>query len=325
MVHLLLETVIVGHGVSPRADVLGCNHRRLGLGGLALLAALLGSLLLLHLLVAHGGEAGGDLADLLAVQVLNKLLREVLHEDRVLRLLCVLGEEAGEGLVEFPPLSRVGGLEELHAGKVDGGRGVVGLLDGDGLGSATLVGDADVAEHVLCVGKVTSLLLFTQTRTLLGLGLLLVAALHVLLLLPAHGRQALLFYALAFALVVCLGLGLSLCLRLSGLLLLLALDLAVFGGIPRVENIGIILLVVELATAGGNNRGRGRRGALRVLVIPSSGRHDCGYVCVGVLVLVKCKIGRTESQGGVRFVLLCAAREGKGEVFIRNVCGIAGA
>jgi hypothetical protein len=26
MVHLLLETVIVGHGVSPRADVLGCNH-----------------------------------------------------------------------------------------------------------------------------------------------------------------------------------------------------------------------------------------------------------------------------------------------------------
>jgi hypothetical protein len=25
-IHLLLETVIVGHGVSPRADVLGCNH-----------------------------------------------------------------------------------------------------------------------------------------------------------------------------------------------------------------------------------------------------------------------------------------------------------
>ena len=67
----------------------------------------------------------------------------------------------------------------------------------------------------------------------------------------------------------------------------------------RLRKHRIILLVVELATAGGNNRGRGRRGALRVLVVPSSGRHDCGYVFVEVLVLVKCKIGRTESQGGV--------------------------
>ena len=227
-----------------------------------------------------------------------------------------MGEEAGEGLVELPPLGRVGGLEELHAGKVDGGRGVIALLNGDGLGCATLVGDADVAEHVLCVGKITELLLLTQTRTLLGLGLLVVAVLHVLLLLSAHGRQALLFYALALALVVCLGLSLSLGLGLSSLLLLLALDLTVLGGIPRVEDISIILFVVELAAAGGNNRGRGRRGALRVLVIPSSGRHDCGYVCVEVLVLAKCKIGRTESQGGVRIVLLFAERDGKGEVFI---------
>lgn len=213
------------------------NQGRLGLGSLGLLAALVGSLLLPHLLVAQGSDSTGELLDLLAGHLFGKGLGEVLEEEAVLGALGVGRKDGTQNCAEVVELSLGLGLEKGQLGNVDSVGRVAGVDDdssSSGLGPAGA--DSDVSKHVGGVGEIGLLLGASKSLTLLGLGLL--DHLNV-------GGVGLLLGSVGLVLSNTLALGLlcggggfsSLGLGLGSLALLLALYLGVFGGIPRIEDL----------------------------------------------------------------------------------------
>lgn len=244
--HLLSEVILVRARVRHAARPPNAGERRLGLGGLALLAALLGRLLLLHLLVAERRQGAGNLLDLVAGQLLGELLAELLEEKAVVRLLGAAGEDGNQGGAELLELRLGRGVEEGDGGEVDGAVGVAGVEEHgvpgrDGLALA----DADAAKEVLGVRQIGLLLKRAEAVPLLRLGLLVAG---VVILGELAGPLGLsLGYALGLGLLVGGGLGVGLCLGLGGLLCLFALDFRVFGGIPGFENLDVKKTMVSSA------------------------------------------------------------------------------
>jgi hypothetical protein len=223
--NLLAKVVlVVGRGVGPGADVARGVQAGLCLCGLCLLASLLRGLLLLHLLVAERRQTAGNLLDLVAGQVPGDALDKLLQEQRVLALLGVVGEQRRQRLAQLGELVLGLGVEDVQRAEVDRLGGVALVGDGNGLG---LLAEANVAKELLGLGTGAVKFLLLEPGAALSLSLLLV---H---LAAAQRCLPVLLDALCLALVVrlCLGLGLGLC--LLGLLRLLALDLRVLCGVPR--------------------------------------------------------------------------------------------
>lgn len=270
---IISEVAIVVIMASVRDVSTASNQGRLGLGSLGLLAALVGSLLLPHLLVSQGSDSTGELLDLLAGHLFGKGLGEVLEEEAVLGALCVGRKDGTQNCAEVVELSLGLGLEKGQLGNVDSVGRVAGVDDdssSSGLGPAGA--DSDVSKHVGGVGEIGLLLGTSKSLTLLGLGLL--DHLNV-------GGVGLLLGSVGLVLSNTLALGLlcggggfsSLGLGLGSLALLLALYLGVFGGIPRIEDIAIVFLIVKLAagSSGTGNLGRARGAAIvAVLVVYAS-------------------------------------------------------
>lgn len=101
-------------------QVVGCcavhDNRRLCLGGLCLFAALGGSLLFLHLLVAHRGERTTNLLDLVTGQLLGQLLGELLKKQAVMSLLRGGTDDRGEDVAKLLKLSLGLRVEQGEAG-----------------------------------------------------------------------------------------------------------------------------------------------------------------------------------------------------------------
>lgn len=214
------------------------NQRRLGLGSLGLLAALVCSLLFPHLLVAQGGDSTSKLLDLLAGHLLGEGLGEVLEEEAVLGVLCVARKDGAENCAEVFELSLGLGLENGQLGDVDS-VGRIGRVDDDGSSSGLgpTSADSDISKHVGGMGKIGLLLGTSESLTLLGRGLL--DHLNVGSVGPLFGSVGLvLSNTLALGLLGGGGSFSSLGLGLGGLALLLALYLGVFVGIPRIEDLG---------------------------------------------------------------------------------------
>lgn len=152
-----------------------------------------------------------------------------------MRLLRVAADDGDQRVAQGLELGLGVGVEEGDGGEVDRVRGVRGVDDdcGAGRGSLASAADADASEEVLGVLQVGLLLGTAQAFALLGLGL--VVARFIFAFFCAAGLLGQLFgNALRPGLLVrggfscCLGLG------LLGLFGLLALDIGVFGGVPRV-------------------------------------------------------------------------------------------
>ena len=235
--NVLAESVVVVGGNVRRVGAAG-DERRLGLGGLCLLAALVVGLFLLHLLVAETGEGAGHLLDLVAVHVPGEILDKLLEEEAVVGLFGVAGKNGGHGGAHRLKLLLGLGVEEGQGGQVDRVGGVLRVDDDGGAGGRGLAAgvEADGAKQVLGVMQIRLLLGAAQALAALGLGLLLAALLVAFGTLP--GALGLVIGdALDLALLLGRGLGISLGLGLGRLSLLLALYLGVFGGIPRVEDL----------------------------------------------------------------------------------------
>lgn len=269
---LLVGVVSLSHGTTTA----NTSERGLGLGSLALFATLLGSLLLLELLVAESSQGASNLLDLVALEVLGELLGELLEEEGVVRLGRELADHGAEGGAEGLELGLGGGVEEGEGRDVDGVVGVLGVdLDNGALADdLAVVTDADAGKQVLGVLEIGLLLLAAEALAALGLGLLL----RIRILGQLAGALGLaLGDALRLGLLVGGGFGLGLGLGLFSLLRLLALYLGVLGGIPRVENVALVtLLIVEAAAAGGKD---GRVGGGRLLLFLVCG--DEGLVSLG--------------------------------------------
>lgn len=242
------------------------RQRGLGLGSLGLLAALLGRLLLLQLLVAEGCQGAGDLLDLVRLAVLDDLLEVLLGKVDEVGLLGVGGEERGCRVAEGLELALGEWVEDWQGREIDGVVGVAsGELDnaGGGVGLAAAA-DADGAKEILGVGKIGFLLGATETLTLLGLGF----AVALGFLRELAGALGLaLGDALGLALLVGSGFGFGLGLGFGSLLCLLALYLGVLGGVPGVQDIAVLgLLIVELAAADGGSGGWGLGAGARLLL-----------------------------------------------------------
>lgn len=95
------------------------NQGGLGLLSLRLLAALLGSLLLLHLLVTEGSKGTSNLLNLIARQFLGQLLREFLKEQGVVCLLVVATNDGDNRVSEILELRFGLGVEEGERAEVD--------------------------------------------------------------------------------------------------------------------------------------------------------------------------------------------------------------
>lgn len=236
---VLAEVVVVVIGVGVVLSGAG-DERGLRLLCLGLLTALLGGLLLAHLLVAEGGQGAGDLLDLVARQVLGQLLGELLQEQRVVRLPVVGADEGHDDAAQVLELrlrlrveqwqrAQVYGLGRVL--RVDGYRGARGggLPHAGGADPGAADAEPRIAEQVLGVLQVGVLLGAAQALTALGLGLLVV----VVALSELAGPLGLdLGDALSLGLLVGGGLGVGLGLGLCGLLGLLSLDLGILGGVP---------------------------------------------------------------------------------------------
>lgn len=290
-----IVVVVIGGEVVGGADV-GGDQGCLGLGSLGLLAALVGSLLGLHLLIAKGRQGAGHLFDLVTRELLSELLGKLLEEEGVVRLLGGGGDDGGQSVAQLLELSLSRRVEQRQGSKVDR-VGRILRIEGDGSAGSSgfaAVADANLTKQVLGVTEVSLLLSTAEALAALSLSLLLLRSLLVDEGLGARGLV--LSDTLSLGLLVRLGFGEGLDLGLSGLALLLALYLGILGGIPRVDNlktrlsvngrdgngaeartyIAVIFFIVELAAADGSNRRRRRRGAgLALLVIwASSGQRN---------------------------------------------------
>lgn len=205
----------------------------LGLSGLGLLAALVGNLLLPLLLVTEGSQGTGELLDLFARHLTSHILGEVLQEEAVVGLLGVGRDEGSNGGAELLELRLGGRVEDGQLANVDGAVGVLGIdSNRGGLRSRAAGADTNIAKHVGGVPQIGVLLSLTESFAALSLGLLLVGLAILGLLLDSD--SLVLGNALGLGLLCSGGGSNSLGLGLGGLLLLLTLDLGVFGGIPRV-------------------------------------------------------------------------------------------
>lgn len=110
----ILVVVVIDLGVAASIQ------RDLGLCRLGLLAALVRSTLLAHLLVGSSSESTSNLLDLSTRQLLHKLTGEVLRPERVVGLLGVQGEERHKCLGQTGELVLGDGVEQRHGGQIDG-------------------------------------------------------------------------------------------------------------------------------------------------------------------------------------------------------------
>ena len=158
------------------------------------------------------------------------MLAELLQEQRVLALLCVLGKQRRERLAQLGELVLGVWVEDVQRGQVDGLGGVGLVGDGDGLARA-LVGEGEVAKELFGLGAGAVDFLLAESDAALLLGLVFVAVKVARFPAQAVGFPVLLD-ALCLALLVRFGLGLGFGLCISRLLCLFALDLRVLGGVP---------------------------------------------------------------------------------------------
>jgi hypothetical protein len=194
-IYLLVKVVVVVRRcIRATTNVPGSVQGGLGLRRLGLLSALLGSLLLLHLLVAQGGQTRSDLLDLIAGQILCDTLAELLQEQRVLPLLRVVGKEGDQGLAQLEELVLGVGVEKRHGAEVDRIGGVARIGDGDGLCSLGLA-NREFAEQLLSLSTRGFLLGQSQPLALLFLSFVLIIVI-LLLLSPAQSRLSVLLDAL---------------------------------------------------------------------------------------------------------------------------------
>lgn len=158
--HLLPEVIAIIVDIGSRGNVPAGNQSGLCLLCLALLASLLSELLLLHLLVAQGSQAAGNLLDLITGNVLGQLFGELLQKDDVLSLLGIAGDDRNESIAHLLELKLCLGVKEREGGKVDGGARVF-LVDHDsvrGSGDFATVADTDVSKQIFSVLQVRLLL-----------------------------------------------------------------------------------------------------------------------------------------------------------------------
>lgn len=226
---LLISTNIFCDGGVRTAN----SEGSLGLGGLGLLAALVGKLLLPLLLVTKSSQGTGKLLDLFARHLTCHILGEVLQEEAVVGLLGVSREEGGECGAERLELRLGGRVEDGQLSNVDGAVGILGIESNRGwLRSRATGTDTNITKHVGSVLQIGFLLSLTESFATLSLRLLFVGLVTLGLL--ADSNSLVLGDALRLGLLCSGGGSKSLGLCLGGLLLLLTLGLGVFGGIPRV-------------------------------------------------------------------------------------------
>ncbi len=227
---IVVSAEIVGVGASG-------DQGGLGLSRLGLLATLVCSLLSLHLFVAESCETTRHLLDLLAGQVLSQLLSELKQESGVVCLLGRRSDDGSQGIAQLLELALGRRVEERKVGNVDSLTGIVGVNDNSSASSMALTSTADtnVAKQVFGVLQVGFLLLTTKTVTTFGLSLLLF---RVIILSSERTGSLVLSNALSLGFLISLGLGEGLGLGFVSLLLLLALYLGIFSGVPRIENLG---------------------------------------------------------------------------------------
>lgn len=169
---VVIAKVIVSVGVGVLRDWSPTNGQcRLGLGRLGLLAALL-RLLFLELLVAQRGQRTGNLLDLVARQLASELLGKLDHEERIVGLFGVVGNDGANHLTQRLELGFCLGVKQRHGGQIDQVLRVAGVGDGGALddGLARRGHRAYVAaKEVLGVGEVGGLLLAQEPCALGGL------------------------------------------------------------------------------------------------------------------------------------------------------------
>jgi hypothetical protein len=146
--NLLSEVVIIGIDISGGCGISAGDQRNLCLLCLALLASLIGGLLLLHLLIAQSSESTSDLLDLVTWKVLCKLLCKLLHEENVVGFLRIVGENRDESVAELFKLELCLGVEEWEGSQVDSCCGVLGVYDNSvcSCGDLATVADTNAAE-----------------------------------------------------------------------------------------------------------------------------------------------------------------------------------
>lgn len=258
----LSEIIVISVDIGCSRCVSAGNQCNLGLLSLALLATLLGELFLLHLLVAQGSQRAGNLLDLVAGKVLGKLLGEFLQEDNVLGFLRVATNNWNKSIAHLLELDLGLWVEERKSSEINsGGRVLAVKYNGVGSrGDLAAVADANVSKQILSVLQVGFLFGASQALSSCCCILLFTALIAILL-----GQLACLLglsFCDSLSLRLVVGGGFSICfgLLLCGDLCLLALYLGILSCIPRVDNIGVIFFIVELASGCSGNGRRGGRG-----------------------------------------------------------------
>ena len=264
----IIITTIVGRikSIIPRR-----SKRNLRLGRLGLLGPLISGTLLTHLLIARRGQGTRNLLDLPTGQLLDELLGELLRPGGVVRLLGVGAQQRRKGGGELGELVFGGRFEEGHGGEIHRVRGVrtvthdhrlgrraailhpvhihilnsvviiatLGLTSTTSLsrtlGSRLLVHPPVLTKQIRRMRQIRLLLRAQQSRALLGL--VLVRLIRLLLLSLSPPRLLVLVYPLGFGLLVRGGLGLRFGFGFGGFGFFFALDVAVFGCVPGVEDL----------------------------------------------------------------------------------------
>lgn len=204
---------------------------------LGLLAALVGSLLLLHFLVADGCQGAGDFLDLVAGEILGQLLGKLLEEQAIVGFLGVGSEDGCKDSAELLKLGLGRWVEERERGEVDGVGRILGVDDNSSASSVRLAAaNTQIVKEVFGVLQVRLLLCAAETLALLGFGLI-IARVLVRLSGSAGSVGLVVGDTLRLGLLTGSGIGISLRLGLGSLLCLLAFYFGVFSGVPGIEDL----------------------------------------------------------------------------------------
>lgn len=264
----IIITAIVGRikPIIPRS-----SKRNLGLGRLGLLGPLISRTLLTHLLIAGRGQGTRNLLDLTTGQLLDELLGELLRPGGVVRLLGVGAQQRRKGGSELGELVLGGRFEERHGGEIHRVRGIRTVTHDHGLGRSTailhpihihilnsivittstlslrlsttsrlLINPPMLPKQIRRMRQIRLLLRPPQSRALLSLVLIRVLRLFLLSLYPP--RLLALAYPLGFGLFVRGRFGVGFGFGFGGFGFFFALDVAVFGCVPGVEDLFYLLV-----------------------------------------------------------------------------------
>lgn len=239
----------------------GGRQGHLRLCGLRLLGALVGRTLLAHLLVTSSRQGTGDLLDLTRGQILDQLLGEILCPQSIVRLLRVRRQHRPNGRGNLSKLLLRRRLEQWHRRKINRISRIRRIRNHNRLGRRTPVlhplhihvpninrtptstTTTTTTEQILRVRKIRVLLRTAQALPARGLVLVaLGVGLFLLGLFPPN--LFMLFYPLVLGFLVCGGFGFGFGFSFGGFGFFFALDVAVFGRVPGVED--LFVLVVSL-------------------------------------------------------------------------------